>query len=72
MAPSIVEQASEAPGPDELRAWLRTTAIAFDEERTLLAALVAGPDDALRVCRLCDENVCTRCPVDICLGGTGD
>jgi len=42
MAPSIVEQASEAPGPDELRAWLRTTAIAFDEERTLLAALVAA------------------------------
>ena len=37
-----------------------------------LAALVAGPDDALRVCRLCDENVCTRCPVDICLGGKGD
>jgi len=42
MAPSLVEQASEAPGPEELRAWLRTTAIAFDEERTLLAALVAA------------------------------
>lgn len=38
----------------------------------LLAALVAGPDDALRVCRLCDEAVCTRCPVDIGIGGTGD
>jgi MarR family transcriptional regulator, negative regulator of the multidrug operon emrRAB len=38
----------------------------------LLATLVAGPEDALRVCRLCDETVCTHCPVDICLGGTGD
>lgn len=52
--------------PDaERAAFIRTT-------EKLLAALVAGPDDALRVCRLCDETVCTRCPVDICLGGTGD
>ncbi len=52
--------------PDaERAAFIQTT-------EKLLAALVAGPEDALRVCRLCDEAVCTRCPVDICLGGTGD
>jgi MarR family transcriptional regulator, negative regulator of the multidrug operon emrRAB len=33
----------------------------------LLAGLVAGPRDALRVCRLCDGQVCDKCPVDACL-----
>ena len=55
---------------DTLPAAERAAFIAATEK--LLAALVAGPEDALRVCRLCDETVCTRCPVDICLGGTCD
>lgn len=60
-----IAQALSALPDAERDAFITTT-------ETLLAALVAGPEDALRVCRLCDENVCTRCPVDICLGGTGD
>lgn len=60
-----IAQALAALPAAEREAFIGTT-------EKLLAALVAGPDDALRVCRLCDENVCTRCPVDICLGGTGD
>lgn len=55
---------------DTLPAAERAAFVAATEK--MLAALVAGPEDALRVCRLCDEAVCTRCPVDICLGGTGD
>lgn len=60
-----VAQALDTLPEAERAAFIATT-------EKLLAALVAGPDDALRVCRLCDETVCTRCPVDICLGGTGD
>lgn len=60
-----VAQALDSLSEAERAAFIRTT-------ETLLAALVGGPADALRVCRLCDETVCTRCPVDICLGGTGD
>ncbi|MBX9885197.1 MAG: MarR family transcriptional regulator [Novosphingobium sp.] len=60
-----VAQALDALPDAERTAFIQTT-------EKLLAGLVAGPDDAIRVCRLCDETVCTRCPVDICLGGTGD
>jgi DNA-binding MarR family transcriptional regulator len=34
---------------------------------TLLTALVGGPADALRICRLCDDRVCDNCPVEGCL-----
>jgi DNA-binding MarR family transcriptional regulator len=60
-----VAAALDALPEAERRAFIRTS-------ETLLAAFVGGPEDALRVCRLCDEAVCTRCPVDLCLGGTGD
>ncbi len=31
---------------------------------TLLAALVTSNSEALRICRLCNEQVCSACPVD--------
>ena len=31
---------------------------------TLLTALVTTSSDALRICRLCNEQVCSACPVD--------
>lgn len=43
MAPSIVEQASMAPGSSgPMREWLAATAIVFDTERAMLATLTAA------------------------------
>ncbi len=60
---AAVTRALDALPDAERSAFVRTA-------ETLLAALVSGPADALRICRLCDEAICTRCPVEMCLGST--
>ncbi|WP_298669956.1 hypothetical protein [uncultured Sphingomonas sp.] len=43
MAPSIIDQATTAPGASgAIREWLTTAALAFDAERTFLATLTAA------------------------------
>lgn len=59
-----VAQALDTLPHAERTAFIRTA-------EKLLAALFAGPQDAMRICRLCDETVCTRCPVEMSLGRPG-